>query len=81
MIGKIKYVGESFGVEQLTNGKIYDVINIEFPFIRIIDDSGEAYLYSIEKPASLEEPELFGNWVLVETNNELLKKYIKSTQK
>ena len=41
MIGKVKYVGKSFGVESLTNGKIYDVLAIDLPFIRIIDDSGE----------------------------------------
>lgn len=76
VIGKVKYVGSSFGIEQLTNGEIYDVIGIEYPFIRIIDDSGEDYLYSIYKPSSLEKPELYGKWELIETNDKELKKYM-----
>lgn len=81
MIGKVKYIGKTFGIEQLTDGKIYDVVELDYPFIRVIDDSGEDYLYSIEKPASLEEPELYGKWLLIETNNEELKKYIEGTSK
>ncbi len=39
---KVKYIG-SFGIEGLTNGKIYEVIAIEGNMLRIIDDSGENY--------------------------------------
>lgn len=80
MIGKVKYVGKSFGVESLTNGKIYDVLAIDLPFIRIIDDSGEDYLYSITKPSSMEDPSLNGKWELVESTNEQLIELL-STQK
>lgn len=76
MIGKVKYVGKSFGVEQLTNNKIYDVIGIELPFIRIIDDSGEDYLYSIYKPSCLDNSNLYGKWVIIEDKQDILKKYI-----
>ena len=58
MIGKVKYIGKSFGVDGLTNNKIYDVISVEPPFIRIIDDSEEDYLYSLSKPSCLENPKL-----------------------
>ena len=77
MIGKVKYVGKSFGIESLTNGKIYDCIGIELPFIRVIDDSEEDYLYSISKPCSLENPDLYGKWVIVEDKQNILSKYIK----
>ncbi len=60
MIGKVKYIGKSFGVDGLTNNKIYDVISVEPPFIRIIDDSEEDYLYSLSKPSCLENPKLCG---------------------
>lgn len=79
MIGKVKYIGKSFGVEQLTDGKIYEVIAIENPFIRIIDDSGEDYLYSISKPSSLDNSELCGKWIVVEDKDGILKKYISVT--
>lgn len=63
---KVKYIGESFGVEGLTNGNVYEVIAIENDMYRIIDDSGEEYLYSIAKPCSLEDPRKCGKWEIVE---------------
>lgn len=44
---KIKYIGETDFLV-LTNNKIYDVISIEKDWYRIIDDSGEDYLYPPE---------------------------------
>ena len=41
---KVKWLGKTdFSV--LTNNKIYDVISIERGWYRIIDDSGDDYLY------------------------------------
>lgn len=65
---KVRYIGESFGVESLTNGKEYEVIAIEEDMLRIIDDSGEDYLYSISKPCSLEDTTKCGKWEIVEDN-------------
>ena len=72
-----KYIGETFGVSSLTNGKIYKCIEVDYPFLRIIDDSNEDYLYSIEKPCSMENPELCGKWVIVEDTEGILQQYIK----
>lgn len=75
---KVRYIGKSFGVECLTNGKIYECIGIEDGMLRIIDDSEEDYLYSAIQPGSLEYPELCGKWEIVEDNeNEDLSKIIK----
>lgn len=41
---KIKYCGETSPME-LTHGKTYDVISVEKGWFRIVDDSGEDYLY------------------------------------
>lgn len=65
---KVKYIGESFGVEGLTNNKIYEVIAIEDGMLRVIDDSGEDYLYSAIKPCSLEDCSKCGKWEIVEDN-------------
>ena len=72
---KVKYIGKSFGVEGLTNGKIYEVIAIEDGMFRVIDDSGEDCLYSSTKPSSLEDVNKFGEWEIVEDNenNDLRK--------
>lgn len=65
---KVRYIGKSFGVESLTNGKIYECIGIEDGMLRIIDDSGEDYLYSAIEPSSLEDITLCGKWEIVEDN-------------
>lgn len=39
----------------LTNGKIYEVISIERGWYRLIDDSGEDYLYPPENFKIIEE--------------------------
>lgn len=43
---KIKYIGETDFLV-LTHNIIYDVISIEKEWYRIIDDSGEDYLYPL----------------------------------
>jgi len=40
----VKYIGESKPAE-LTQNKIYKVLSIEKGWYRIVDDSGEDYLY------------------------------------
>ena len=75
---KVKYIGDTFGLEGLTNGKIYEVLKIERDMIRIIDDSGEDYLYSIVKPSCLDDYKKYGKWEVVEDNKEKeLQKAIK----
>lgn len=75
---KVRYVGKSFGIEGLTDGKVYECIGIEDGMLRIIDDSEEDYLYSAIEPADLVNNELCGKWEIVEDNeNQDLKKIIK----
>ena len=44
---KVKYLGETSFLE-LTNGKVYTVLSVEKNWYRIVDDSGEDYLYPPE---------------------------------
>ena len=46
---KARYIGESFGVDSLINGKIYTILGEDHDMYRVIDDSGEDYLYSKKK--------------------------------
>lgn len=41
---KVKYLGESDPLE-LINGKVYDVISVEKDWYRLVDETGEDYLY------------------------------------
>ncbi len=50
---KVKYIEKSD--VSLTNGKIYDVISVEYGWFRIIDNTGENYLFSPEEVEIVEE--------------------------
>lgn len=76
---KVKYLGESFGTEGLTNQRIYEVLKVEGDMIRVIDDSGEDYLYSVVKPSSLEDYTKCGKWEIVEDSKD--KKLQKAIEK
>lgn len=63
---KLKYVGKSFGVDSLTNGKIYEATIEDEDYYRVIDDSGEDYLYPKINPAPLDGSCEGGRWEIIE---------------
>ena len=63
---KLRYVGESFGAVSLTNGKIYEVENFDDDYYRVIDDSGDKYLYGKKNPAPIDDSSPGGRWEKVE---------------
>ncbi len=77
---KLKYIGESFGAMSLTNGKVYRCLSIkpEMDMLKIIDDSGEDYIYPIINPRPLDEKSKGGKWEIVEDKNDKLKKAFES---
>ena len=62
---KLKYIGESFGVESLTDGKKYEAID-EGDVYRVIYDSGEDCLYSKVNPAPSDSSSSGGVWLVIE---------------
>ena len=62
---KLRYIGPSFGIDSLTNGKIYEAIEVDGMY-RVIDDSGEDYLYSMTNPAPLDGSSPGGRWEVIE---------------
>lgn len=62
---KLKYIGETFGALSLTSGKIYEALD-EGDFYRVIDDSGEDYLYSKVNPRPTDGSSPGGRWEIVE---------------
>lgn len=63
---KLRYVGESFYVEGLTDGRVYTAFDEDSDYYRIIDDSGEDYLYSKTNPAPMDGSSPGGIWEIVE---------------
>lgn len=55
---KVKYVGVSFGIDSLTDQRVYEVLEYdsEIGALRLIDDSGEDYLYSPVHPRPIADP-------------------------
>jgi hypothetical protein len=51
---KVKFLGESDPLE-LTSGKVYDVLSVEKDWYRIVDETGEDYLYPPEIFEIIEE--------------------------
>ncbi len=67
---KVRYKGQSFYQGAgLTDGAMYEVVAVEPPFLRIIDDEGEDYLYSIFGPGPLDD-EPGGIWEIVEDDEK-----------
>lgn len=62
----LRYKGESFGAASLTDGKLYKAEIDESGMYRVIDDSGEDYLYSSTNPAPLDGSSRGGIWEIVE---------------
>ena len=50
---KVRYIGPNQGVDAFTSNKIYEVVGVKVPWIKIIDDSGEEYVCCINGPRLL----------------------------
>lgn len=69
---KVRYIGENIGIDGLFNGHTYEVVEIESEIgaIRIIDESGEDYLYSPSKPKSAAGEYKGGRFEVVEDDEK-----------
>lgn len=73
-VGQVKYVGETFGVESLTNGVVYNVVKDESGTIKIVDDSEEDYIYDLINPKPLDGSSTGGKFLIIDDpNGELIR--------
>lgn len=76
---KVRYIGRSFGVDSLTDGKEYTVLAVDelTGAFRLIDDSDEDYLYHPKCPKPNGAKEAYGRFEIVEDDSKgSLKKAI-----
>ncbi|MPW26253.1 hypothetical protein GC105_10680 [Alkalibaculum sp. M08DMB] len=75
---KVKYIGPDIGIDGLFNDNIYEVLGIDelTGMLRIIDESGEDYLYSPKEPKSIASEYKGGKFEIVEDKSEQLKQAI-----
>lgn len=64
-IGVVKYVGDSFF--SFVDGSQYSVVGVNKEMIRVIDESGEDFLYTINNPRPLVDGlSPGGKWLIIE---------------
>ena len=79
---RVKYIGESFYGNGLTDGRTYKCLGAENAgmfgaTLRVIDDSEEDYLYSAKCPGPWNNSSPAGKWEIVEDDEKgTLKKAI-----
>ena len=52
---KVKYIGKISDPLELISGKVYKCLGREFDRYRVIDETGEDYLYPVEEFEIVEE--------------------------
>lgn len=65
---KVTYIGPDIGVDGLRNGNEYEVLEVDklTGYLRIIDESGEDYLYSPTKPRAIADEYAGGKFEIIE---------------
>ena len=66
---KARYVGVSFGIDGLTDGKVYEILGVDelSGALRVVDDSDEDYLYHPKHPRPIASPDHpGGKWEIIE---------------
>lgn len=68
---KVRYVGKSFGVDGLTDQRVYAVLGVDHltGALRLVDDSGEDYLYNPQSPKPNGAKEAFGRFEVIEDDD------------
>lgn len=65
---KVKYIGPDIGVDGLFDGNVYQVLEVDelTGALRIVDESGEDYLYHPQKPRAVAGQYMGGRFDIVE---------------
>lgn len=74
-VGKVKYIGESFGVDSLTNNGEYNIVRDKDGNIKVVDDSDEDYIYSLINPRPADGNSKGGSFYIIDDPYEELRSY------
>jgi hypothetical protein len=72
-VGRVKYIGESFGVDSLTNGKEYNLVKDKTGWVKVVDDSEEDYVYDLLNPRPGNNSSEGGIFIIVDDPSGILK--------
>ena len=73
-IGSVRYIGESFGVDSLTNDKEYNIVKDNNGDLKVVDDSEEDYLYDLINPRPIDSSSAGGKFYYVDDPQNILQK-------
>ena len=76
-VGRVKYTGETFGVDGLTDQREYVIVRDDSGALKVVDDSGEDYLYDLENPRPANGESSGGTFEILEDPSGELKRYIR----
>ena len=65
---RVRYVGQNINWDGLFDGNVYEVLEVDSlsGLLRIVDESGEDYLYHPKIPHNLSKPSIRGRFEIVE---------------
>lgn len=72
-IGSVRYIGESFGVDSLTNDKEYNIVKDNNGDLKVVD-SEEDYLYDLINPRPIDSSSAGGKFYYVDDPQNILQK-------
>lgn len=74
----VRYIGPNIGIDGLFNGNTYEVVEIDelSGALRIVDESGEDYLYDPKKPRPIACEYQDGRFEIVTDRDGQLKRAI-----
>lgn len=75
---KVKYIGPDIGIDGLKSNRIYDVLEVDelTGYLRIIDESGDDYLYHPNKPQAIAGTYKGGYFEIINDKDNILKNAI-----
>ncbi len=76
-IGQVIYVGESFGVDGLTNKNEYLIVKDKYGTIKVVDDSEEDYIYDLTAPKPFDGSSQGGKFYYTDDPKGILKGYME----
>lgn len=76
-IGEAIYIGESFGVDSLTNNVKYLIVKDKNQTLKVVDDSEEDYIYDLKNPKPMDGSSEGGQFYYLDDPNGILKNYME----
>lgn len=77
-IGKVIYIGETFGVEGLTDGNEYFIVEDRDGHLKVVDDSDEDYFYDLNEPGPADGSSPGGKFKILDDPEGILSRVIKN---